>query len=335
MEQRRPRVSIVIPNRNGVSAPDGLRYLDMVLSTLAEQTFRDFDVTVVDNGSTDGSVEYLAREWAQTRVIPMGENAGFPAAVNRGIASTKGGYVALLNNDLELDADWLRLLVEELDRDPGIGFVTGKIMRHDRRNVLEQVGLDLYTCGRFVPTGQDEPDTGQFDRRREIPMATGAAVLYRREAVERVGGFDEDYFLYCEDADLCLRMRLAGYRGVYLPAPEAYHVRGGTLDRASDLTRFYINRNAWITLLKDIPAATLWRSTLKILAYQVHLIREARGMGFARTLLRAYGSFLRSVPATLRKRRRVVRTRVLPPAELEAQLHTEYPIPTRFGRLLD
>ena len=165
-------------------------------------------------------------------------------------------------------------------------------------------------------------------------MATGAAVVYRRSAVERVGGFDEDYFLYCEDADLCLRMRLAGFRGVYMPEPAAYHVRGGTTGPASELTRFYSARNTWITLLKDLPASTLLRSSGKILLYQLHLLREARGMGFARTVIRAYGSFLRSVPATLRKRRRIVRSRVLPPAELEAQLHTEYPIPTRLGRLL-
>ena len=334
MQAPRARVSVVIPNLNGMSETDGVPYLDMVMSTLTEQSFRDFDVTVVDNGSADGSVEHLDREWPEARVVAMGENAGFPAAVNRGIAVSQGEYIALLNNDVELDPHWLRLLVEKLDEDPAIGFATGKIMRHDRRNVLEQVGLDLYTCGRFVPRGQDEPDSGQFDQSREIAMATAAAVLYRRDAVERAGGFDEDYFLYCEDADLCLRMRLAGYRGVYLPGPAAYHVRGGTLDRQSDLTRFYINRNAWITLLKDLPAATLWRSTLKILAYQLHLIREARGLGFARTLLRAYGSFLRSVPATLSKRRRVVRARVLPPEELEAQLHTEYPFPTRFERLL-
>jgi GT2 family glycosyltransferase len=333
MDPDRPRVSVVIPNRNGVSAPDGLRYLDMVLSTLEEQSFRDFDVTIVDNGSTDGSVEYLGREWPRVRVIAMGENVGFAAAVNRGIASTAGTYVALLNTDLELSPDWLRLLTEELDRDSGIGFATGKIMRHDRRNVLEQVQLDLYTCGRFEPRGIDELDEGQYDERREIGIASAAAVLYRREAVDRAGGFDEDYFLYCEDADLCLRMRLAGYRGAYVPGPRAYHVRGGTTGPTSDLTRFYVNRNAWITLLKDLPAATLWRSAAKILLYQVHLLREAVGMGFARVLLRAYGSFLRSVPATLRKRRRVVRSRAVPTLEFEAALRTEYPLPSRLGRL--
>ena len=332
MERTGPRVSVVIPNRNGVGTAEGGRYLEMVLSTLREQSFQDFDVTVVDNGSIDGSVEYLEREWPEVRALAMGENAGFAAAVNRGIESTSGEYVAVLNNDVELNRDWLRVLVDELDREPDVGFATGKVMRYDRRNVLEQVGLELYTCGRFEPRGIDEVDVGQYDKPRELAMATAAAVLYRREAVEQVSGFDDDYFIYCEDADLCLRMRLAGFRGVYLPGPEAYHVRGATTAPTSELTRFYSARNTWITLLKDLPASTLWRSSGKIALYQLHLLRAARGMGFARTLLRAYGSFLRSLPATLRKRRRVVRSRVLPPAELEFQLHTEYPLPTRFGR---
>ena len=332
MDASKPRVSVVIPNRDGATERDGLRYLDMVLATLREQTFQDFDVTVIDNGSTDRSVDYLARHWPQVRTIALAENVGFPAAVNRGIESSSGEYIALLNTDLELSPAWLQILVEEFDRDQTLGFATGKIMRHDKRNVLEQAGLDFFTCGRFEPRGLDEKDAGQYDQRREIAIATGAAVLYRRDAVERVGGFDGDYFLYCEDADICLRMHLAGYRGLYLPQPVAYHVRGGTTGQQSELTRFHIHRNALITLLKDLPARILWGSMAKILLYQVHLYREARGMGFAGTVRRAWGSFLRAVPSTLRKRRRALRDRQLPTADFRTLLRTEYPVPTRFGR---
>jgi GT2 family glycosyltransferase len=332
MGASRPRVSAVIPNLNGLDEYEGRSFLEMILPTLSEQSFRDFDLTVVDNGSTDDSVGYLKREWPDVNVIALGENLGFPAAVNRGIRSTTGEYIALLNNDLELGPDWLQILVDELDRDRTLGFATGKVMRHDRRDVIEQVRLDLFTCGRFEPRGEGEVDVGQYDERREIAIATAAAVLYRREAFERVGGFDEDYFLYCEDADLCLRMGLAGFRGLFVPGPRAFHVRGGAVGAQSERTRFYISRNAWITMLKDFPASILLRSAAKILLYQIHLLREARALGFARTMLRAYGSFLRRVPATLRKRRRVQADRAIPPGELEALLRTEYPIPTRFGR---
>ena len=332
MESAPPRVSVVIPNRNGVAAPSGLRYLDMVLASLGEQSFRDFDVTVVDNGSTDESVEYLGERWPDVQVVATGENAGFPIAVNRGVAATRGEYVALLNNDLELSRDWLELLVTELDDDPALGFATGKVLRYDDRGILEQAGLELYSCGLFVPRGLDDPDTGQFGERREIAAATGAAVLYRRQALERIDGFDEDYFLYCEDVDVCVRMRLAGYRGLYVPAPEAYHVRGGTTGTASELTRFYITRNTLITLLNDLPRPLLARSAAKIALFHVDRLREAMRQGEAATMVRAYLSFLRTLPRTLAKRRRALRKRA-PLEEVASAWNEEYPLETRFGRL--
>jgi GT2 family glycosyltransferase len=322
-----PKVSVVIPNRDGVTPRDGLRYLELVLSTLRGQSFRDFDVTVVDNGSTDGSVEYLREQWPEVRVVALPENAGFSAAINRGVGASAGEYVALLNTDLELSADWLSSLVAELDRDSRVGFVTGKVMRFDERDTIEQVGLDLYTCGRFWPRGLDERDVGQYDERRGVAIVTAAAALYRRTAIERAGGFDESYFLYGEDADLCLRILLEGYRGLYVPEPAAFHIRGGTVARQSETTRFYLTRNALITLLKDLPASILLRSVPKLLLYQIHLLREARREGFGRTVLRAWGAFIRSVPATLRERRRIQRRRTIPAAEMAGALISEYPLP--------
>ncbi len=221
-----PKVSVVIPNQNGLTPRDGLTYLEMVLPTLGEQGFRDFDVTVVDDGSTDDSVRYLKEHWPEVRVVALAGNSGFPKTVNAGIEASEGEYIALLNNDVELSPDWLERLAGMLDREPGLGFVTGKIVRYRERMVIEQAGQDLYSCGMFAPRGLDADDVGQYEEPRRIPIATAAASIYRREAVARANGFDEDYFLYCEDADLCLRMVLLGYHGLYVPGPVAYHVRG-------------------------------------------------------------------------------------------------------------
>lgn len=335
MNASRPRVSAVIPNHNGATARNGLTYLELILPSLRRQTFRDFDVTVVDNGSTDGSAEYLAREWPEVRVVELPGNTGFPAAVNRGIEASRGEYIALLNNDIELSADWLERLVDELDRKPGLGFVTGKILRFADRDVLEQAGHDFYTCGLFAPRGLDEKDTGQYDEPAPTAIASAAASIYRREAVEQVGAFDEDYFLYCEDADLCLRILLAGYRGLYVPGPEAYHVRGGTAARESDRISFFLLRNGLITLLKDMPASLLISSLPKILLYLHRQYRDARGAGIAGTFRRALGSFLRALPSTLRKRRGIQGGRVMPVETYRSLLRADYPFPTRFGRLLD
>jgi GT2 family glycosyltransferase len=334
MAASEPKVSIVIPNRDGATPRDGLTYLEMVMGTLAEQRFRDFEVVVVDNGSADASVTYLRESWPEVRVVELGKNRGFSAAVNAGIAAGRGPYVALLNTDIELSPDWLEQLVGELDRDSRLGFATGKIMRHDDRGLIEQVGHDFYTCGRFEPRGLDERDQGQYDERRATPIVTAAAAAYRREALERAGGFDEDYFLYCEDGDVCLRMLLLGYSGLYVPEPKAFHVRGGTVGVATELPRFFLVRNALVTLLKDLPASVLLRSAPKIALYHWGQLSTARREGYARRVLRAYASFIRMVPATLRKRRAVQRDREITPAAFAAQLRTDYPLPTRLGRFL-
>jgi GT2 family glycosyltransferase len=335
MEARaEPAVSVVIPSRNGASPRDGLTYLEMVLGTLEEQSFRDFDVTVVDNGSTDGSVEYLRSSWPRVHVVELSENAGFPTAINRGVHASRGRYVALLNNDVELSPDWLEQLVAELDADPAVGFVTGKIMRYDDRDVIEQAGHDFYTCGRFEPRGLDERDGGQYDERRPTAVVTAAAALYRREALTEAGDFDEDYFLYCEDGDVCLRMLLRGYTGLYVPEPRAFHVRGGTIGARSDLPRYYLVRNSLVTLLKDLPGTLLLRSLPKIALYNWGTLSAARRDGQGRRVIRAFGAFLRMIPATLRKRRTVQRARRIEPADFAAQLRTDYPIETRLARFL-
>jgi len=207
-------------------------------------------------------------------------------------------------------------------------------MQHGDQGLIEQVGHDFYTCGRFEPRGLDQRDTGQYDERRPTPIATAAAAMYRREALHRAGGFDEDYFLYCEDGDVCLRMLLLGYSGLYVPEPVAFHVRGGTVGAATALPRFFLVRNALITLLKDLPASLLLRSVPKIALYHWGQLSAARREGYARRVLRAYASFLRMLPGTLRKRWRIQRGRAIEPAAFATQLRTDYPSPTRLRRFL-
>jgi GT2 family glycosyltransferase len=325
MDASAPKVSVVIPNRNGVTPRDGLTYLEMVLSSLGEQTFSGFDITVVDDASTDDSVAYLERNWPRVRIVALDQNAGFPGVVNRGIEATTGEHVALLNSDIELSPDWLEQLVDELDGDPEIAFVTGKILSYAERDVIDEAGQDYYTYGRFAPRGQGDRDIGQYDEKRPATIATAAASIYRRAAVAQAGGFDEDYFLYCEDSDLCLRMLLGGYRGVYVPEARAYHVRGGTTGRGSELAQFHVLRNGLITLLKDLPASILWRSLPRIVLYENHQYNIARANGYRRTLFRAYGSFLKTLPSTLRKRRQVQGRRAISAAAFEAFLLTDSP----------
>jgi GT2 family glycosyltransferase len=221
----------------------------------------------------------------------------------------------MLNDDVELEPRWLGLLVAELDRDPRLGFVTGKTLLYHERDLINETKQDLYTCGRFVPRGLLEPDEGQWDRRLPATIVSASTALYRRTAVEQAGNFDEDYFMYCEDADLCLRMVLMGYRGLYVPEARGYHAWAASTGRSSESARFYGVRNTLATMLKDMPLGLLLRSLPKLILYQSHTLAVARGQGSHSSVLRAWRSFLRSVPATLRK-------------DFKALLITEYPVPT-------
>jgi GT2 family glycosyltransferase len=305
----------------------GLDFLPVLLRSLAAQSYEDHEVTVVADGGDAEVLAYLDREWPQVEVVSTPQPRGYAAAAALGVRSSRGRYLAMLNDDVELEPQWLELLVAELERDPGLGFVTGKTLLYDERDVINETKQDLYTCGRFEPRGLLERDEGQWDRRLPTAIVTGSASLYRRDAVEAAGGFDEDYFMYCEDADLCLRMVLLGYRGLYVPEARAYHAWAASTGRSSDSSRYHSVRNGLTTMLKDVPGALLIRSLPRMILYQSHNLGVTPG-GSRGSVYRAWGSFLRSVPATLRKRREVMRGRTIPTREFEAMLIDEYPVPT-------
>jgi GT2 family glycosyltransferase len=324
-----PRVSIVIPVWNG------REHLGMALSSLREQTFQDFDVTVVDNGSTDGTLSYLESDWPKVRVVALQANLGFAAAANRGIEATRGEYIGFLNDDMEMDPDWVERLAAELDRDPRLGMVTSKVMFHHDRTVIYQAGFEFYTYGWCSTRGANEVDGGQYDLPLPSAGGTGAGSIYRRAAIEAAGGFDDDYFMYCEEVDLGLRVFLAGYTGLYIPAPVAYHVAGAKTGKTPELARGLLYRNQVVTLVKDVPGPILWTALPKILMYLRHQYRAERGNGSPEVALKAYGEFLKMLPRTVRKRRRVLRRRTISIAEYRSLMRSEYPFPTRFRPLAE
>jgi GT2 family glycosyltransferase len=319
-------VSVVITTYS-----QGLEYLPALLRSLDEQDHRDHEITVVIDGGDPDVIAYLEREWPAVEVIAVPEPRGYAAATALGIRSTRGSYIALLNDDVELEPKWLGLLVAELDRDPVLAFVTGKTLLYDQREVINETKQDLYTCGRFVPCGLMEPDEGQWDQRLPAVSISASTAVYRREAVEAAGGFDEDYFMYCEDADLCLRMVLLGYRGLYVPEARAYHAWAATTGRTSSDARYYSIRNGLTTMVKDMPLPVLLANLPKIVLYQSYIHSVARGDGYGSTVRRAWRSFLEHLPSTLRKRRQVTRTRAIGSGDFKALLLPDYPVATRLS----
>jgi GT2 family glycosyltransferase len=307
----------------------GREYLPALLRSLAEQTYDDHEILVVADGGDPEVIAYLEEEWPEIEIASLPEPRGYAAVASLGVRSTNGRFIAMLNDDVELEPNWLELLVNELERDPGLGFVTGKTLLYDQRDVINETKQDLYTCGRFVPCGLLERDEGQWDLRLPAASVSASTAVYRREAVDAAGGFDEDYVMYCEDADLCLRMVLLGYRGLYLPEARAYHAWAATTGRTSENARYYSIRNALTTMLKDMPLPVLLTSLPKIVLYQSHIHSVARSDGYAPAVTRAWRSFLASVPSTLGKRSRLMHGRVISSSDFRALLLTEYPVTTR------
>lgn len=288
-----------------------------MLPSLAAQRYADFAVLVVDNGSTDGTVLYLEREWPAVNVLVLPENLGFAAAVNRGVAATEGEYVALLNNDVELDSGWLDELVSALDTYPEAASATPKLLSYHDRTRLDGAGDELSWSGVCSRRGYGQPDTGQFDAPGEAFSACGGASLYRRSALERIGPFDEDLFAYLEDVDWGFRARLAGYGCRYVPGALAYHMGGATTDRVSDLGTYLRRRNQIALVLKNYPARNLVRHLPDLILEQLLGLALSVRDRTVPAQLRAWRDAVGQLPRTLRKRRQVQGARTLTPSELE------------------
>jgi len=299
------RVAVVIPSWNGRELLAG------VLPTLAAQRYRDFRTLVIDNGSVDGTVEWLAGEWPDVDVLALESNVGFAPAVNRGVAAGDEEYVALLNNDMELDPGWLGALVDALDADPAAGAASPKQRSAQERDRFDGAGDALARTGGATRRGIGEVDRGQYDRAERVFSASAGAALYRRAALRAVGPFDESFFAYLEDVDWGFRAQLAGHPARYVPEALAYHLGGATSRRTPDRERYLVARNHVALVLKNFPAPWLARYAPLIAAELARMLLVAARRRQARAVLRGWRDAARRLPATLRERRRVQATRTV------------------------
>jgi GT2 family glycosyltransferase len=296
-------ISIVVLNYNG------RRYLDDCLSSLAAQTFRDFEVIVVDNASKDGSVEHIKANFPWVRLVINKENLGFAGGTNSGIRAAQGELILTFNNDARADSR----LLEELQKpmsDPNmaelkVGVCAAKILLADGR--INSTGICLSRSGAAWDRGMFEPDLGQYDAEEVVFGTCAGAALYRKEMLDEIGLFDEDFFLYMEDVDLAFRARLAGWRCVYVPKAVVYHHHGGTAGSGSDLSVYYVNRNVIWYVVKDFPLGILLTSLPLILARNLATIPYYVLRGQGRVILKSKLDALKGVPGMIRKRRQVVR----------------------------
>ncbi len=261
-----PKASIIIPNWNGK------HHLDVCFASLRQQTEQDFETILVDNGSEDGSQAHVREQYPEVMLIENGANLGFTGACIKGYEASAGEFVVLLNNDTEVTPSWLETLLAGFEKHADVGSTIGKILLFDERNKLHTAGDLVRVDGSPANRGVWQTDMGQFDQEEFIMSGCGAAVAYRRSALEEVGFLDDSFYFSCEDVDLGWRLNLAGWRVLYVPDAVIYHKVKAS---SSALASFYDKRNQLYLIWKNYPAGLLRKNRRAIIQQQLKLTREA------------------------------------------------------------
>jgi len=266
-----PAVSVIIVNWNG-------KYLLLdCLDSLFNQTFRDFEVILVDNGSTDGSIRYVEEEFPMIKIIHNEKNLGFAEANNQGIMVSRGEYIALLNNDTRPKRNWLAELVRVADENPRFGMFASKILLPSGK--IDSAGCLLYPDGIGICRGRWQENRGQYDQIETVVFPSGCAAFYRRQMLDQIGPFDERFFMYCEDTDLGLRARAAGWGCLYIPTAVVTHLYSQSSSAYSLKKAFYVERNRIWVMMKNFSFAQIVSSVPYTLIRYFRIAR--RGMAWS------------------------------------------------------
>lgn len=249
-------LSVVIVNY------DGKEYVDKCVESIFSSSAVDFEIIVVDNGSTDGSVEYLKNKYVnrsgELKIVELDKNYGPARARNEGMKIALGKYVSFLDNDTQVHPNWSVMAIEEFEKSDKIGIIQCKLLLSKERERLDYVGEYIGGNGFLVQRAQaGEIDSGQYDQKVEILAAKSAGMFMRRAVFEKIGGFDEDYFIYVEETDLGWRSWLAGYKAIFVPDSIVYHEFGTSalvLGRSKNNynTKFHGTKNYILTIFKNL-----------------------------------------------------------------------------------
>ncbi len=251
-DRETPRVSVIIVNWNGA------KILPQCLASLARQTYTDFEIIIIDNGSTDGSVDQLEKHWPKIRVKRLKENLGFAKANNLGGHQARGLWLALLNNDAFPEPGWLKELVQASERYPDFSFFASHLIMADRPEYIDGLGDIYHISGMAWRRGHGKHHQNFSSEVSEVFGPCAAAALYPRDLFLRVGGFDEDFFCYHEDVDLAFRLRLRGHRCLYVPQALVKHLGSKSQGAHSDFVIYHSHRNLVWTYIKNMPGKLFW-----------------------------------------------------------------------------
>lgn len=322
-----PKTTVIIINWNGQD------FLARCLHALMAQTVKPYEIIVVDNSSSDGSAA-IAKQFHSVRLIQSDQNIGFALGNNLALkfADPEATWIALINPDAFAEPRWLEALLSATEANPGFDMFGSKLVNAGNPTLLDGTGDAYHWSGLVWRTGHGALASTNPEVPSEVFSPCAAAALYRRKALCEIDGFDTDYFCYVEDVDLGFRLRLLGYRCLYVPQSVAQHVGSGTTGgKSSDFSIYHGHRNLVWTFVKDMPGILFW------LLLPLHIVLNLITLvwfilhGKAGVILRAKGDALLGLPKMWRKRKDVQATRISSIGEIWRQLNKSF-IPTKVKR---
>jgi GT2 family glycosyltransferase len=279
--------------------------LKKCLQKLGAQTFRNFRTIVVDNASSDESIDWLKTDRNQFCLISNRRNMGFAAANNLAIREAKTEWVALLNPDAFPEPEWLSGLMAAARTNPEYSFFASQLISAGNPRMLDGAGDVYHASGLVWRRGHGRTEWTGMDESREVFSPCAAAALYRRSALLEVGGFDEDFFCYAEDVDLGFRLRLAGYRCLYVPQAVVFHIGSATTGKKSDFCVYHGHRNLVWTFFKNMPNPLLAACFPAHLLLNLFSLLWFTAIGHGRTILRSKLDAVKGIPRMWQKRKRI------------------------------
>ena len=311
------KASVIIPNWNG---QDLLRDC---LQSLSKQSFKNFEIIMVDNCSEDSSVEWVMKHYPQVKVVKLSRNFGFARAINEGVKVAKSDYVVLLNNDTKVEGSWLKNLIDCAETHPDVISVNSKILNFYDRKRIDGVGILINEVGQARSIGWNETDQGQYEKECYIFGATGAASLFKRLDFIKVGMFDESYFMYSEEVDFAFRAQFLGFKSLYCPSSVVYHKHKQTAKKLPQHIEYWQFKNMTATIIKDYPTAILlekWR-WLKIMLVHLNTIFYQLKMGYFWAPMAVQTWLILNLPLLLIKRAKIQKTKIVSDAYIASFLN--------------
>lgn len=323
---KQPLISIVVLNWNGK------QFLDTCFSSIAKQTFRNFECLLVDNGSTDGSIDFVKKRFPWVNIIALKQNAGFAKGNNVGMKAAKGKYVLTLNNDTRMHRTCLKELAAAIQRHPEAGMFSLKMLFFYEKQLINSTGMLVYADGAAMNRGMKEPDRGQYEREEEILGPCAGAGVYKKRMLQDIqlqgAYFSEEFFIYLEDVELSWRAQLRKWKAYYVPKAIIYHVHSATMQAKSPKKLYLAERNRiWYTF-KVLPLSVFLIAPLFTLQRYIAFLRKGksrttagkgnyRALAFIWALGMAWIVGLLGLPRMIRERGIIQRRKKISKEELQ------------------